>query len=149
MHHCGRPGGAAAQLGQDFPGLEGGDGAFAAAADPAVGLVHGLLPARPLRPVAVPLKRGTHGTAGAFIRLVREGHHVSVGQRGDDAVGPQQSGRVPSREVPPTPRRGVRMHPRDYLHVHPVPSVLSGAAQVAASVLVRQPGIVTLTDDDR
>jgi hypothetical protein len=51
-----------------------------------VGLVHGLLPARQLRPVAVPLERGTHGTAGALIRLVREGHHVSVGQRGDDAV---------------------------------------------------------------
>jgi hypothetical protein len=33
LHHCGRPGAAAAQLGQDFPGLEGGDGAFAAAAE--------------------------------------------------------------------------------------------------------------------
>ena len=40
-----------------FPGLEGGDGAFAAAADPGVGLVHGLLPARQLRPLSVPLER--------------------------------------------------------------------------------------------
>jgi hypothetical protein len=69
LHHCGRPGWAAAQLGQDFPDFESGDGAFAAAADPGVDLVHGLLPARQLRPVAVPLERGTHGTAGALAGL--------------------------------------------------------------------------------
>lgn len=41
LRHCGRPGGTAAQRGQDLPGLDGGDGAFAAAADPCEGLVHG------------------------------------------------------------------------------------------------------------
>lgn len=38
-------------------------------------------PARQLRSVTVPLERGTHGNAGALIRLVRGGHHVTVGQR--------------------------------------------------------------------
>jgi hypothetical protein len=60
-------------------------------------LVHGLLPSRQLRPVAVPLERRTHGTAGALIRVVREGHHVSVGQRGDDAVGWGTSGTIGDR----------------------------------------------------
>ncbi|WP_443054912.1 hypothetical protein [Streptomyces sp. NBC_00258] len=41
LRHCGRPGGAATQRGQDLPGREGGDGAFGAAVDPGAGLVHG------------------------------------------------------------------------------------------------------------
>ena len=95
-----------------------------------VGLVHGLLPARQLRPVAVPLERDTHGTAGALIRLVREGHHVSVGQRGDDAVGSRSSQVVcragKCRRRPDEASGRIR----DYLHVHPVPSVLSGVVRL-------------------
>ncbi|SCE80411.1 hypothetical protein GA0070563_102119 [Micromonospora carbonacea] len=44
LHDRGRSPWAAAQLGQDFPGLEGGDRAFTAGADRRVGAVHGLLP---------------------------------------------------------------------------------------------------------
>jgi hypothetical protein len=95
-----------------------------------VGLVHGLLPARQLRPVAVPLERGTHGTAGALIRLVRKGHHVSVGQRGDDAVGSRSSQVV--RRAGTCRRRPDEASGRirDYLHVHPMPSVLSGVVRL-------------------
>ena len=45
LHDRGRSAWAAAQLDQDFPGLEGGDRAFAAGADLRVRSVDGLLPA--------------------------------------------------------------------------------------------------------
>ena len=36
---------------------------------------------------AVPLERGADAATGALVTLVREGHHVGVGERVGDAVG--------------------------------------------------------------
>jgi hypothetical protein len=44
LHDRGRSAWATTQLGEDLPGLEGGDRAFTAGADLRVGAVHGLLP---------------------------------------------------------------------------------------------------------
>jgi hypothetical protein len=94
---------AATQLDQNFPGLEGGVGAFPDGADPRVSAVDLLLPTGKLRPVAVALERGSDTAAGALVRLVGERHHVRAAQRVDDAV--PTSGLVGAR----MPRGGRRL----------------------------------------
>lgn len=76
---------AAAEFGQDFPGLERGNGAFAGGADLGVVPVDGLLSAG--QAGAAAFERGPDGAAGALVALVREGQHVRVGQGVDQAMG--------------------------------------------------------------
>jgi hypothetical protein len=72
--------GAAAELGQDLPAFEGGDGAFADGPDLGVVAVDGLLAAGQSGPVAVPLERCADSATGSLVRLVGGRHDVRAGQ---------------------------------------------------------------------
>lgn len=76
---------AAAQLGQDFSGLEGGDGSFSAGPDLRVGPVHGFLPGRQLRPETASVERRAYAAVGVLVALIGEGHHIRAGQGIDNA----------------------------------------------------------------
>jgi hypothetical protein len=88
----GCPSGAAAELGQDLPALEEGDGTLADGADPGVLPVDGLVSAGQWRPVTAALEGRADAAASALVRLVgevvmfttsswRDGTNATAGQR--------------------------------------------------------------------
>lgn len=79
--------GAAAQLGEDLPGLQHGDGPFALAADTGVVAVDPDLSLGEWWSPVVAFERGSDGAAGALVALVGEGHHPRLGQSVEQPVG--------------------------------------------------------------
>gem|GEM_PF-673078 len=120
--------GAAAELPQEAPILQGGHGLLAQRSDPCVSSVDGLLSCGQTVPPAA--EGHSDGSAGALVALVGPAGHARVVERVDQAVcagrldvvdGAWQGGRGPQQ----TP---VRIG--DHLHVHPVLLVFAGVCAV-------------------
>jgi hypothetical protein len=82
LHHVGDSVGAAAELPQKAPALEGGHGPLAEAADLGVG---GVVTALPFLEATAP-NGYPDGSADALIRLVRPAFESRIGEGFDDAV---------------------------------------------------------------
>ena len=82
LHHVGDSVGAAAELPQEAPALDGGHGLLAEAADLGVGGVVAALPSLE----AAASKRYADGSAGALICLVRPAFESRMGEGFDDPV---------------------------------------------------------------
>lgn len=76
-----------AQLAQNLPGLQGGDGALAVGADAGVTTVDRSLVTRQRRPHPMALERRANPAACALVTLVGEGLHLRGGQGFDQAGG--------------------------------------------------------------
>lgn len=95
------PGGRAAKLAEESPGLEGGDGLLDEGTDPRVGPVDCLLTCgERLPPASV---GNTDRVSGTLIALVRPAVGASLGERGVDAV---LAGRTDIVDSPGPCRRG-------------------------------------------